>query len=275
MDNPNGRPKAENKTIIFTSDVDWASDYIIGKELELFNDAGLPVFLFLTHHSPLLETLGREQVGAHPYISAGSSQAAGAGEGAGDQEIVDRVFDYLGDCVPGATAFRCHRYQSSNDINDTAYRRGYRYSSNTCTRQVLLPPFLHRSGLLDFPVFFEDGGFMWLNRLDDYTSSGVRRGTFREWFSDDGIYIINVHPMHMAVNTPHFSYMREIKDRLSREEYARFGEAELSKVRSGGFGIADFVADMIDYIIGQGILVGEFMREAERIGAETGKEHDR
>jgi hypothetical protein len=41
----------------------------------------------------------------------------------------------------------------------------------------------------------------------------------------------------------------------------------------GRFGIADFVADMMDYIIGQGFHVGEFMKEAERIGAQIEMSH--
>jgi hypothetical protein len=256
-----------DRTILFTSDTDWASDFIIGKELELFQTADLPLFFFLTNRTFSIRTDEKCGVGVHPFFSKDSSQAAGGKVDTLDQTI-DTVFSFLGECVPNAVAFRSHRYQSSNDINDAAFKLGYKYSSNTCTRQAMIPPYQQASGLVDFPVFFEDGRFLWEHDLMDFRTSPARRAAFDHWFRDNGIYVINIHPMHMAVNTPRFSYMRGIKDSLSREEYARFGEAELSKMRSGGFGIADFVADMIDYIIGQGIAVEGFQTVADSVAKE-------
>lgn len=47
--------------------------------------------------------------------------------------------------------------------------------------------------------------------------------------------------MHLMLNTPYFSYTREIKDRLSREEWNNLNEESIEKLAYPGEGIKNYI----------------------------------
>jgi hypothetical protein len=250
-------------TVCFSADIDWASDYVIKATMDYFQGKGIPLMLFWTHESELIERAKANPLfgcGYHPNFLFDSSQAPDRQERGTQSEHYNAVFETGKNILGDATFFRSHRYYQSNDINDMAVQKGYKYSSNTCTRQELIPPFRHRSGLYEFPVFFEDGSYLWNNGSLDFGEE--RKG----WFSakEGGLYIINIHPMHMAVNTPYFQYTRDIKDRLSREEFNNIGAREVEILRFKGYGIADFVKEMAEFVLERKIRTGRLDLVAER-----------
>ena len=60
--------------------------------------------------------------------------------------------------------------------------------------------------------------------------------------------IINIHPMHMVLNSPDFSYSRKIKDNLTREEWNKLSISKLEEMKYTGRGIRDFLIDFFNYI---------------------------
>ena len=63
-----------------------------------------------------------------------------------------------------------------------------------------------------------------------------------------GLKVINLHPMHFMLNTPYFSYTREIKDRLKRQEWNNLNEDQIDRLCFKGEGITDYIKRMIDFI---------------------------
>ena len=221
------------KTLVcFSMDVDWASEYAIAQAVQLFRERDLPVTVFLTHKSAVIDELRAAHAihcGIHPNFMPDSSQ------GRTYQEIIDFCFDLL----PDARLCRSHRYYEVNDTTELLEKRGIVCESNICTLMETLPPFLHRSKVVSFPIFWEDGAYLYWYAKFDYDD-------FLRRLSAPGLKVINMHPMHLMLNTPYFSYTREIKDRLSREEWNRLSREEIEKIAWKGDGIAAFSLRILD-----------------------------
>ena len=102
-----------------------------------------------------------------------------------------------------------------------------------------LPPFLHRFRLISLPIFWEDGAHLYHYPEFDYDS-------FFKRLSRPGLKVINMHPMHLMLNTPYFQYTRDIKDRLSRAEWNHLDEEQIRKIAWTGEGIASFSRRMME-----------------------------
>jgi len=218
----------------FTSDIDWASEFAIGQTLLFFKNAAIKPTFFLTHKSTVLDTALFEDgiyAGIHPNFLPKSSQG----------NSFDEVIDFCFNLLPNASCFRAHRYFEVNDIYEKMYSRGIRYATNTCTFLENIPPFLHRSGMVQFPIFFEDGAYLWQDGEMSFKSA-------ESSFKNSGLKVINIHPMHLMLNTPYFAYTRKIKDTVSKEEWISFDEDAIKKLRNNKIGITDFINDMIEFI---------------------------
>lgn len=237
------RASLTDRTIIcFSMDVDWASDYAIEQAAKLFTDRALPVTVFLTHKSQTVDYLRAQNAikcGIHPNFMPDSSQ------GGSYQEVIDTCFDIL----PDARVFRSHRYYEVNDITDALKNRGIVCSSNVCTMMESIPPFVHRSGMISFPVFWEDGGYLaqYEGHIDyDY---------YYKRLMTPGVKVINMHPMHIMLNTPYFKYTREIKDQLSRGEWNTLNREAIDRISWKGSGITTFITRMLDDVKASGFEV--------------------
>lgn len=225
--------------IVFTMDVDWASEYAIAQTLNYFENNEIPLTVFLTHKSKVCtEALrqGKIKGGIHPNFLPDSSQ------GKNFNEVIEFCYTLL----PEVRGFRAHRYFDLNDTIDELYKRGVLYESNLCTWLDRVSPFLHRSGMVGFPIFMEDGGYLYQNGSLDYSN-------LRDKIHMPGLKVINFHPMHFMINTPYFTYTRDIKDRLSREEYNNLDAQSFEKLKYGGRGISDLLKNIIADIKGSKI----------------------
>lgn len=224
--------------VCLTMDVDWASEYAIRQALDVFEKRALPVTVFLTHKSAVIDealTAGRIKCGIHPNFMPDSSQ------GSTYQQVADFCFDLL----PNARIFRAHRYYDGNDPMEVLTRHGIVCESNICTLMDAIPPFLHRSQTVSFPIFWEDGAYLY--NYHEQVMSGY--DAFWRRFNRPGLKVINMHPMHLMLNTPYFSYTREIKDSLTREEWNHLDEEIIGKLRYAGDGITTFIEKMLDDIV--------------------------
>jgi len=223
---------SDKVVVVFSMDIDWASEYAVSKTLEYFDEQNIPITAFLTHHSDVLKNAleeGKIKGGIHPNFMPDSSQ------GGNFDEVINFCFDLL----PDARCFRAHRYFDVNDVIDKLANKGILYESNICTLLDNVPPFLHRSGMIGFPIFWEDGGYLYQNGSLNYED-------IKEQLYIPGLKVINFHPMHFMLNTPYFTYTREIKDRLSRSEWNNLNEESIAKLHYEGQGITTFIKEMVE-----------------------------
>ncbi|MDE5832795.1 MAG: hypothetical protein K2H64_07415 [Desulfovibrio sp.] len=230
---------SESHIFAFTMDIDWASDIATESAVGFFLDRDIPLTVYCTHPSPLLEKYKNNplvHLGIHPNFLSDSSQ------GATLQEVVDYLFNLL----PDAVTMRCHRWFSDNDIYELLIPRGILFDSNEISMMDVLPPHINRAGILSFPVCWEDGAYLWHNFPLDFGELGLR--TFRK----PGLKVINCHPMHLALNTPDFKWTRSFKDSLSRERYSSLSREDLDAAAWSGKGIRNFIEDMAEYSAASG-----------------------
>lgn len=225
---------SKDNIICITSDLDWASEYAARKTFEYFDENNVKVTAFVTNPNKAVEEYakaGKIRLGIHPNFMPDSSQGTN----------YDEVIDYCFKLVPEADCFRAHRYYDVNDTMDKLTKRGIKFESNVCTLMDIVPPFLHRSKTISFPIFWEDGAFLYYSDNFDFE-------LMEKQLLSPGLKVINIHPMHLMLNTPYFSYTREIKDRLSREEWNNMDKEVISKLSYNGMGIKNFI-DKIIYTI--------------------------
>jgi hypothetical protein len=216
--------------VAVTVDLDWAPEVAIEETLEFLRERQIPVTVFSTHRSAYVsEHLSRLEVGLHPYFAPDSSH------GATIQEVVQTV-TALPHNLP---AFRCHRFAVSNGALQALRAAGMEISSNVCTDMELLPPFRDRFRMLEVPIFLEDGGYLFQQRPLE-VDAGLERK-----LRSPGVRVLLLHPMHFAINTPHFDYMRDIKRSVSRRQWNQMTRAELKHRRWRGRGVRDFLIELL------------------------------
>ena len=230
---------AAGNYICFTADLDWASEHAIEDLLKGFEINSIRPTVFVTHPSKVIDRYkDKIEIGIHPNFIQPSSQG----------KTQDEIVDYCRRLAPETKVFRSHKWYGDNDIYDKLWNSGFRYESNLCTYMDEAEPFIHRSGMVSFPVFLEDGAYIIKNRKLDFNE-------VREQFKRNGLKVINIHPMHYVLNTPCFSYTREIKDRLSREEWNNLQPEDLSNLSYKGAGIRKFIEDLFQFSKGASIKV--------------------
>lgn len=228
---------------VLTSDIDWASDPCISELTDFAAGLGIRPTLFATHESALVGRLGAEgaaEIGVHPNFLPGSSHG-------GD---VASVIDHVMKLVPDAKSFRSHGFIDSTPIATTMGSRGIEQDSNLCLfLQEDVTPLRHASGLMRLPVFWEDDiHFCWPGtdwNLDEYY----------QHFLKPGLKVINVHPIHFAMNTPNLDFYRSLG--VSSKDLS---SADIERLRHQGQGTRTFVTELLTRLRGEGF---EFKTLAE------------
>lgn len=217
-------------SLVVTIDLDWACEPAIEDTLDFLKDRGISPTVFITHRSPRVEeSLNEIEVGLHPYFDPSSSH------GSTIAEVVKHVMD-LPHNLP---AFRCHRFANCNLSRQAMVEAGMLISSNVCTDLEIMPSFKDRFGLLEVPIFLEDGGYLWRKHpleMHPYLKEKILK---------DGMKIILIHPMHFAINTPNFEYMLKIKQSMSREEWKAMTRKTLNRLQWKGRGIRDLITELL------------------------------
>ncbi len=222
----------EDNYICFTCDLDWAPEAAIEETMELFVQNEIRPTIFVTHPSYVIDRYkDKIDLGVHPNFILPSSQGSD----------IEEIVDYCVKLVPHAKVFRAHRWFSSNDIYEHFVKLGFTYESNLCTDMDIVDPFIHRSGIICFPVFFEDGAYIINSEKLDFNLVKCK-------FMQKGLKVINIHPMHYALNTPYFKYTRQIKDKLTRQEWNMMDKNTLLSLKYDGKGIANFIRDLIGFV---------------------------
>jgi hypothetical protein len=216
--------------IVVTVDIDWACEAAIALTLDWMQERGIRATIFSTHHSARVEeALSTDEVGLHPYFDVTSSHG---------RTIAD-VVAHVRRLPHNLAAFRCHRYATSNEAQLAMYDSGMRLSSNVCTDLAIVPPFRTRVGLLEFPIFLEDGGYL-LQRHPLHVEDRLLG-----LLMAPGLKVLTIHPMHFALNTPEFDFMRTIKRSASREEWMAMTATHIQRLQWNGRGVRDLIVDVL------------------------------
>ena len=218
----------------FTSDIDWASEAVLEQFLGVMSKRDLKLTTFVTHESPTItkyKEAGIIERGIHPNFLSNSSH------GEGFRTVAETCVKF----APEAIGFRSHRLFDVTDITHLLHDEfGFKYVSNLGTvMQPGITPILHESGLVHFPIFFEDGTHLY-NKLSFELSKYMNR------FLSPGIKIITIHPMNYVINPPEIRYMRNIKDTLSREEYNQMSQEKIKELSFKGVGIRNMLEEIIE-----------------------------
>lgn len=228
-------PWVSKPIFCLTSDIDWASDAAVRFFHESIYIDNFPITYFLTHESNYLSTLSDHAVefGIHPNFLPGSSH------GDSFDEVINTCLAFM----PSPIFFRCHKYF---DVDDTIVKLlsiGCKFDSNLCTlMDTELKPLTHRLGHTRLPVFWEDGSHLTHGLpldFDAFDSSS---------FAVPGLKILNMHPMHYALNTPNQAFARGIKDNTDRSVWNSFSRSEIKRLEHNGRGIRNFIDEMLTWI---------------------------
>lgn len=216
--------------MIVTVDIDWACEPAIEETLDFLKKLQITPTVFTTHRSPRIEaSLSELEVGLHPYFNTGSSHGS----------TIPEIVAHMMSLPHNLPAFRCHRYAQCNSSRQAMVEAGMLISSNICTDLEIVPCFKDRFGLLEVPIFLEDGGYLWRKH------PLVMNLFLKEKMRKEGVKVITIHPMHFAINTPDFGYMYKIKQSVSRDEWNGMTQSTLDALRWKGRGIRDLLADVI------------------------------
>jgi len=217
-----------------TADVDWAPESALEIFFSEIHAFGFRPTIFVTNLSQVVEDQfqrGLIDRGLHPNFLPGSSHGS----------TLTEVFDTVRQFAPETRCFRAHRGFDSTDSTHLVASRGIEYDSNAITlMQTRLQPTLLESGLVRFPVYLEDGTYLFRDLDRSFEA-------FMHHLAYPGIKVLSVHPMNWVINPPVITYMRSIKDSLSREDYNLMSHEVIEKVRHKGEGIKDFMIAVLRY----------------------------
>jgi hypothetical protein len=220
----------------FTTDIEWAPEWAIAEILSFFRERDIPLTPFLTHTSAVFEEHYdrpgmRGRVGLHPNFLPGSTH------GTTSEEVIDAVFRLW----PDATSFRCHCFFDDTRTVLELKRRGLRYDSNLgLFLQPNCVPLLHNSGLVRFPVFWEDYTHFRKGLPFEF-------GAFQQHFDGPGLKVINVHPLLFALNVPTIEFYTSSKH-LNDDPRPQSG----AQVRFRGAGSRTFLEELADHVLRNG-----------------------
>jgi hypothetical protein len=213
-----------------TSDTDWASDFAIAEHIGLLREYGVRPTLFVTHTSPVLSEFvsAGGDVGLHPNFLPGSTHGS----------TYHEVIDHIQALYPQARVSRSHAAVDGTLICHLLYERGIRYDSNIALYfQSDVVPLRHESGLVRFPVFWEED-LHWHNTGGDWNLD-----RYLPLFFTPGLKVLNVHPFMIGTNCPDHDYYLSIKQHITT-----LNPESVSQVRFQGPGPRTFLCGLLEEI---------------------------
>ena len=244
--------------VVFSADIDWASEACIEDTFRFAHARDIKPCFFVTHDSAILNTLAVDdavELGMHPNFLPGSTH------GEDQNSVIETVMQL----APRARGFRSHCFVDSTPITRAFKSAGLTWDSNLCLYlQHGLVPMRHCSGLIRLPVFWADDVHMSLN------PDMWEVDAFIEDFLSPGLKILDVHPIHLALNTPNLAYYDEHKRRSKA-----ISMSEIRELRYAGQGTRTFLdellarlsaADVRVYTFEEVISRGDYRVETAQIG---------
>lgn len=200
--------------IFLTIDIDWAHDEVLEDTIDLVEKAEVAATWFVTHDTPLLERLCKNdnfELGIHPnfnFLLHGDPC-----KGANAEEVVNPLLEI----VPEAKSVRSHSMTQSSGLLQLFQDKGLSHDCNHFIPEqagMELKPWHLWNGLIKVPYFWED----------DATCIYEQNAPVQELCHRGGVKVFDFHPIHVFLNTEHM-------DRYERTRSLHGSPEELAKHR--------------------------------------------
>ena len=176
--------------VFLTIDVDWAPDFVLEDCRNFLQQFGVPTTWFITHESDYFSDFSSASVemGIHPNFTTLLSNPSQESDSA-------KIIKNARLLVPEATSFRNHSLVQSSPLLNQFRDCGYTHDCNLFLPAVpveSLAPWRHWNGLIRVPHCWED---------DIWLLSGCRDLCEVLRFRHGGMVVIDIHPIHVYLNT--------------------------------------------------------------------------
>lgn len=187
---------------ILTSDQDWAPAWAAQNLITKARNFDIPLHVFRTNPCPHFDgSFNRGEItqGWHPNFLKNSSQG-------GDPE---QVIQYCQEHFPGANTVRTHTFYEDTHCWLLLSRAGIVADSQLVTTyQPEIKPLQHWTGIVRWPVYFEDDVFF--NHFPNQLDLDVIVPTL----FTPGLKVFNFHATFLAYNVPSQSYYDQRKAKM-------------------------------------------------------------
>lgn len=213
--------------ICLTFDTDYMTDAAMRQFLATYPLPGCATF-FAHDDLPSLFASGHE-FGPHPFIS--------------DLGRWDADIDRLAALLPRRpVGTRAHSCVFSHMIGIGLHEKGYRYVSQA--QQLFDPrprPFRHPWGVWELPIYYMDNMDFWMPKnWPDIGHQPFASSVIEQALSGDGLYVFDIHPLHVALNTRSHEDYVGVKDEIVKAGRSPFD------LRFPGRGAGAFFEELCD-----------------------------
>jgi hypothetical protein len=205
---------------VLTFDTDWVPQFMVDHCLDVLGRAGARATFFCTGRYDLGEA-GMIEAALHPNFLPGSTQGA-------DPEAVVAGLKSL---YPDAVGTRSHRYFWHVGLRPVLLRHGLRYD---CSQ--IMPGQAHL-GLAEH-LGLARGATWWSDNL--HLHHGLDLASFDPpGLADPGLKILDVHPVHVYLNTSDPAWFREAMAGLP--PLPELAEEDVAPLRRPGQGVGTWL----------------------------------
>lgn len=204
--------------IIFTCDIDWASETVIQDTIDLFENYQIKCTLFATHKSKSIDLCNRNlfEIGIHPNFNENIIN----GSGIPAKEIVQNLVQFY----PEAIGVRSHSITTSGPLLEIFKEKGIQYESNQFVPySKKIKPYKCWNDITIIPYNFEDDVHYTYKKSFDIS--------LLDEFRSSEYLIMDFHPIHIFLNTESSKTYQRARDFLQTNKLSKFKNTEVFGAR--------------------------------------------
>ena len=187
--------------ICLTFDTDWMRDGDMERFLREFPIPGKATFFL---HDTLPSLLGSaHELGPHPFIDNLTC-------------LDDSISRVVASMPRQPKGVRAHSCVFSHMVGVGLNKLGYRYVSQASNLfEGGLKPFRHPWGIWEMPIYYMDNmDFCMPMNWPGHAHVPFSQEVIRVALEENGLYVFDFHPLHIALNTRSFSDYSAVRDRI-------------------------------------------------------------
>ncbi len=174
--------------IIFTSDIDWATEEVTAEMLGIFEQYNTKCTLFVTHPSKVLQNCNRDlfEIALHPnfnpILDNNNPQ----------NKTQDSILDELLGWYPEAKGVRSHCMTQSTPMLSKFAQKGLLYDANHFLPYQKIQAFKLWNGMWRIPYNWEDDIHYLYEK--SFEETGIE-------LNENDLFVFDFHPIHVFLNT--------------------------------------------------------------------------
>jgi len=231
---------------LITLDTDWVPQFVLDHALEILQAEGLRATIFCTGPYRLPGD-GTIEPGIHPNLCSDSTQGRDA----------DEILDRLRNAWPKAVGCRSHRLYFPSGLPQKLLDRGFTYDSSVLSWLKPGLSLVNGQPLTRIPFWWGDMPHICHGLpLDRFEVPGM---------SSPGLKVLNIHPIHIYLNTNAPGDYRRVMDAIGNLSKAT--PEDLAPHRHPGHGIETLFTGILRFLAreqGPGKLLREVIEHASR-----------